>query len=36
LIKMAFRRHPDGDEAVLAEAKTLVRGYLRVALATTG
>jgi len=34
LIKMAFRRHADGDEAVMAEAKTLVRGYLKVALAT--
>lgn len=33
LIKLAFRRHPDGDEAVLSEAKTLVRGYLKVALA---
>jgi AcrR family transcriptional regulator len=28
LIKLAFRRNPDGDEAVLAEAKALVREYL--------
>ena len=28
LIKMAFRRHPDGDDAVLVEAKELVREYL--------
>jgi AcrR family transcriptional regulator len=28
LIKLAFRRHPDGDERVLAEAKTLIREYL--------
>ena len=28
LIKLAFRRTPDGDERVLAEAKTLVREYL--------
>jgi AcrR family transcriptional regulator len=28
LIKLAFRRHPDGDDAVLAEAKALVREYL--------
>jgi AcrR family transcriptional regulator len=28
LIKMAFRRDPEGDEAVLAEAKTLIRDYL--------
>lgn len=28
LIKLAFRRDPEGDEAVLAEAKTLVREYL--------
>ncbi len=32
LIKLAFRRHPEGDEAMLREAKTLVRGYLQVAL----
>nr|WP_170318904.1 TetR family transcriptional regulator [Allorhizocola rhizosphaerae] len=32
LIKLAFRRHPEGDEAMLSEAKTLVRGYLQVAL----
>ena len=32
LIKLAFRRHPDGDETVLTEAKTLIRGYLQVAL----
>jgi AcrR family transcriptional regulator len=29
LIKLAFRRDPDGDDAVLAEAKTLIRGYLQ-------
>jgi AcrR family transcriptional regulator len=29
LIKLAFRRDPDGDAAVLAEAKRLVHGYLR-------
>jgi AcrR family transcriptional regulator len=29
LIKMAFRRDPEGDEAVLAEAKTLIRDYLQ-------
>jgi AcrR family transcriptional regulator len=28
LIKLAFRRHPDGDEAVLDEAKALIREYL--------
>lgn len=28
LIKLAFRRHPDGDEAVLAEAKDIIRDYL--------
>jgi AcrR family transcriptional regulator len=28
LIKLAFRRHPDGDEEVLAEAKDIVRDYL--------
>ena len=28
LIKLAFRRMPDGDERVLAEAKTLIREYL--------
>ena len=28
LIKLAFRREPDGDERVLAEAKALVREYL--------
>jgi hypothetical protein len=31
LIKLAFRRHPDGDESVLKEAKVLVRGYLQTA-----
>jgi AcrR family transcriptional regulator len=31
LIKLAFRRHPDGDELVLREAKVLVRGYLQTA-----
>jgi AcrR family transcriptional regulator len=29
LIKMAFRRDPEGDEAVLVEAKTLIRDYLQ-------
>jgi AcrR family transcriptional regulator len=29
LIKMAFRRDPDGDGAVLAEAKALIREYLQ-------
>ena len=28
LIKFAFRRDPDGDETVLAEAKTVIREYL--------
>jgi AcrR family transcriptional regulator len=28
LIKLAFRRDPDGDETVLAEAKEIVRDYL--------
>jgi AcrR family transcriptional regulator len=28
LIKLAFRRSPDGDDEVLAEAKSLLRGYL--------
>ena len=28
LIKLAFRREPEGDEAVLAEAKALIREYL--------
>ncbi|NUR32070.1 MAG: TetR/AcrR family transcriptional regulator [Catenulispora sp.] len=28
LIKLAFRRQPEGDEAVLREAKALVREYL--------
>ncbi|WP_344083203.1 TetR/AcrR family transcriptional regulator [Luedemannella helvata] len=28
LIKYAFRRDPDGDELVLAEAKSLIRDYL--------
>jgi AcrR family transcriptional regulator len=28
LIKLAFRRGPDGDPAVLAEAKALIREYL--------
>lgn len=31
LIKLAFRRHADGDESVLKEAKVLVRGYLQTA-----
>ena len=29
LIKMAFRRDPEGDGEVLAEAKTLIRDYLQ-------
>ena len=29
LIKMAFRRDPEGDEAVLVEAKSLIRDYLQ-------
>jgi AcrR family transcriptional regulator len=28
LIKLAFRRNPDGDEAVIGEAKALIREYL--------
>jgi AcrR family transcriptional regulator len=28
LIKLAFRRDPDGDEAVIGEAKALIREYL--------
>jgi AcrR family transcriptional regulator len=28
LIKFAFRRHPDGDDTVIAEAKDIVREYL--------
>lgn len=32
LIKLAFRRHPDGDEQVLTEAKVIVRDYLYRAL----
>jgi AcrR family transcriptional regulator len=28
LIKMAFRRHPDGDPLVIDEAKALIRDYL--------
>lgn len=31
LIKLAFRRHPEGDEAVLTESKKLVREYLQAA-----
>ncbi|MGH3658454.1 MAG: TetR/AcrR family transcriptional regulator [Micromonosporaceae bacterium] len=33
LIKLAFRRDPDGDQAVLAEAKQVIREYLSRALA---
>ncbi|GGJ95877.1 TetR family transcriptional regulator [Pilimelia anulata] len=29
LIKMAFRRDPEGDPAVLTEARTLIRDYLQ-------
>jgi AcrR family transcriptional regulator len=32
LVRLAFRRALHGDEAVLTEAKTLVRGYLNVRL----
>jgi hypothetical protein len=28
LIELAFRREPEGDERVLAEAKALIREYL--------
>lgn len=28
LTKLAFRRHPDGDESVISEAKEIVRDYL--------
>jgi len=28
LLQEAFRRHPDGDAALLEEAKTMLRGYL--------
>lgn len=28
LIKLAFRRLPEGDDRVLAEAKALIREYL--------
>ncbi len=28
VMKLAFRRHPDGDPEIIAEAKTLVRSYL--------
>lgn len=28
LVKLAFRRHPDGDEQILTEAKALIRDYL--------
>ncbi len=31
LIKLAFRRHPEGDDAVLTESKKLVKGYLQAA-----
>jgi hypothetical protein len=29
LIKLAFRRDPEGDPAVLSEAKALIREYLQ-------
>ncbi|MGH3738908.1 MAG: TetR/AcrR family transcriptional regulator [Micromonosporaceae bacterium] len=32
LIKLAFRRDPDGDEQILTEAKTLLRDYLHKAI----
>ena len=32
LIKMAFRRMPDGDAAVLDEAKALIKEYLHLRL----
>ena len=28
LLRQAFREHPNGDEHVLAEARTLLRGYV--------
>jgi AcrR family transcriptional regulator len=28
VLKLAFRRHPDGDERILAEAERLIRSYL--------
>lgn len=28
VLKMAFRNNPTGDQAILVEAKALVRGYL--------
>jgi hypothetical protein len=28
LVKLAFRRDPDGDPAILSEARKLVREYL--------
>lgn len=34
LIKYAFRRDPEGDDAVLAEAKALIRDYLERAVGT--
>ncbi|SRR5690554_6257923 len=36
LVKLAFRHSPDGDEAVLAELRTLLFGYLRQHLAAGG
>src|SRR5262249_47094796 len=35
LVKMAFRREPDGDPAVLDEAKSLIKDYLHHRLALT-
>jgi AcrR family transcriptional regulator len=34
LVKLAFRRDPDGDDVVLTEAKTLIRDYLERHIAT--
>jgi AcrR family transcriptional regulator len=36
LIKLAFRRDPEGDPAVLAEAKALIREYLQRHVNTVG
>jgi AcrR family transcriptional regulator len=36
LIKLAFRRSPDGDDEILSEAKTLLRDYLHRHLAGGG
>lgn len=36
LVKLAFRRSPDGDEAVLAEMRTLLSGYLHQQVGSRG